>query len=630
MISHDRAQELISARMDAPLTPAEHHELQSHLASCHACRAFVFQIDDMARGLHGMPQLPPSPAVSRAVRASISSEAGSWGWLQHMLQALSSPGMAVASSMALILALGGALFVALNAPGPNGGTERAAQPEGTIAAVAVAPLPTEVPTTAAAIEPTAVPTEPPAPEPTATRGPGRTIAPAPTREAEETPTPRPTATRAPIVEAAQDQPASLTDSPAIEPVDQAPVYEEPAAEEPILAMASDEASGAAELAQEAITEEPIVEEQLAGEPVVVDEAPVQEIAEPAPDAMASEPVVAEEPAKDAKTASANESSEPEATRPIGPVPIEAIAALEGAGNAPDISLPPAPLDPMLPNQDFLPVTPTPVPDWEGTPTPESPPLDESQAPQLAEDPSADLGLAGLAPETIEVAEAPVVNETESEKSRRGKREKSDESGRSHENQQSAYVEAPFGWSSDDIDWQGTLAEPAELYQTTEYPDATAGTTGTATEPVSDPAAVEGAVSEEPVREIDPATGMEIDPATGYLIDPTTGYLLDRVNGRIIDPRTSYEVHPMTGLLIDPATGALLDPNTLAVVVPPGFGSDEPGYVPGSPDMRGQIETVVDDTYNNASIKLEPPTDGPVQPIGEIIVPTESGEALEIS
>ena len=33
MISHDRAFELISARMDAPLTPAEHHELQVHLAT---------------------------------------------------------------------------------------------------------------------------------------------------------------------------------------------------------------------------------------------------------------------------------------------------------------------------------------------------------------------------------------------------------------------------------------------------------------------------------------------------------------------------------------------------------------------------------------------------------------------
>ena len=145
MISHDRAQELISSRMDTPLAPAEHHELQAHLASCPTCRAFVIQIDDMARGLNDMTRLAPSPAVSRAVMTSISGETGGWGWLRHALQALSSPGMAVASAMALVVALTGALLVALNAPGNGPGPERAAQPEGTIAAVAVAPLPTEEP-----------------------------------------------------------------------------------------------------------------------------------------------------------------------------------------------------------------------------------------------------------------------------------------------------------------------------------------------------------------------------------------------------------------------------------------------------------------------------------------------------
>jgi hypothetical protein len=46
-------------------------------------------------------------------------------------------------------------------------------------------------------------------------------------------------------------------------------------------------------------------------------------------------------------------------------------------------------------------------------------------------------------------------------------------------------------------------------------------------------------------------------------------------------------------------------------------------------MHGEIEAVVDDTYNNSTYRIEPPTDGPVQPIEEIIVPTESGDALEI-
>jgi hypothetical protein len=40
--------------------------------------------------------------------------------------------------------------------------------------------------------------------------------------------------------------------------------------------------------------------------------------------------------------------------------------------------------------------------------------------------------------------------------------------------------------------------------------------------------------------------------------------------------------------------------------------------------------VVDDTYDNATYKVEPPTDGPVQPIDEIEVPTTAGDAIEMS
>jgi hypothetical protein len=87
---------------------------------------------------------------------------------------------------------------------------------------------------------------------------------------------------------------------------------------------------------------------------------------------------------------------------------------------------------------------------------------------------------------------------------------------------------------------------------------------------------------------------------------------------------------MTGLLIEPTTGAQLDPVTLAVVIPAGFGTETPDYNPGSGEMRGTIETVVDDTYDNATYKVEPPTDGPVQPIDEIEVPTTAGEAIEMS
>ena len=65
--------------------------------------------------------------------------------------------MAVASGLALVVALAGALIIALNAPGRGG--NQATEPESTIAAVAIAPLPTEAPTEIPTAEP----------EPTATR-----------------------------------------------------------------------------------------------------------------------------------------------------------------------------------------------------------------------------------------------------------------------------------------------------------------------------------------------------------------------------------------------------------------------------------------------------------------------------
>src|SRR5918992_111664 len=206
MNSHERAQELISARMDASLTSAEHRELQRHLATCDSCRDFVAQADDLARGLQVLPRLAPSPAVSRAVMAAVRADAPGWGWLRRSLQALSSPGMAVASGLALVVVFAGTLIIALNSPGSDG--NQATEPESTIAAVAIAPLPTEAPTTIPTTEP----------EPTATRAPLRTVAPAPTKEAARTPTIRPTATRVAIV--------AVTE-PTEEPIIQPAVIEEP-------------------------------------------------------------------------------------------------------------------------------------------------------------------------------------------------------------------------------------------------------------------------------------------------------------------------------------------------------------------------------------------------------------------
>lgn len=675
MISHDRAQELISARMDAPLTPAEHRELQGHLASCTSCRAFVTQADEIARGMHAMPRLAPSPAVSRAVMSAVYAEQSGWAWLRNGLQALSSPGMAVASTMALVFALTAAILVAIF--GQGGGrfpvTGQGTSPEVTVSAVAQAPLPTEIPPTA-----TVAPTQKPAelavaptqpPQPTSTPPPARTI----DRSSAKTPAPTqapPTPTVAPVQNDAVPVNQPANESPSIVPVDNVPV-DATTDDGAMLAMADQapvEETAPVDLAQEAADQAPVEQAQIEQpevEQVDVAAAPEEQAPAETADTSAEAVDTADSGEADRKGGKKDggEQAPAEAevypTRQVGPVPIEAIAALEGAGgNVPDISLPPAPQNPMLPDQSFLPITPTPVTD--GTPTPEESNPDEASSPQLAEDTTDDDGLAAAympdLPLTEDGSDDWTIETDERDKS--GKKDKDRKNGDSYENQQTAYVEEPMTWSGDEVSGQvivpavsqeqdAALYEaPAEVTQTVEEPSVTIAQE---TEyPVEDPALVDDSAvapemtsdgsqtaaaegeGEQVERQIDPATGMEIDPATGYLIDPTTGYLLDRVNGRIIDPRTSLEVHPMTGLLIDPATGALLDPNTLAVVVPPGFGDDSPEYIPGSDEMRGQIETVVDDNYNNASIRMEPPTDGPVQPVGEIVVPTTSGDAVEIS
>ncbi len=603
MISHDRAQELISARMDAPLTAVEHRELNAHLAACDACRLFVTSAGDLARELHVMPRLAPSPAVSRAVMTAISTENTGWGWLRTSLQTLSSPGMAVASGLALVVALAGAMFIAMNAPGSGDGDGIAAIPEATLAAVADWPAPTEVPT------------ETPAPEPTATQIPQRTISEPPTERPVETPTPRPTQTRVPITARAEP-----TETPAIEPAgNEQPPIQPVVGDDPTLAMAPEAevapVDSSADLAQAA---EPV---QTGEELSQADAAP-----EAAPESETAPEAAPENPDDDngrrdggrgnggEQAAPEEAAAEPVATEAV-PVPDEAIAAMESAGESSTVSLPPAPILPMPPEQAFLPITPTPI--TESTPSPES--ETQADAPQLAEIPNDDLGVTALVPEPpsedVIVSEPDVTVVEEDQIREKEKKDQSSRDGKSHENQQRAYDDYAMGWSMAPIE----LGQSAALFQTT----GEAVATNTPTE--------SGAVATtpEPAPQIDPATGLAIDPATGLLIDPTTGYLLDLVNGLVYHPGTGFQVHPITGLLIDPATGAQLDPVTLAVVIPAGFGTDSPNYSPGDPAMRGQIETTVDDTYDDATYKVIPATDGPVQPVGEIIVPTESGEAIEV-
>ena len=252
--------------------------------------------------------------------------------------------MAVASGLALVVALAGALIIALNAPGRE--RQSRAEPESTIAAVAVAPLPTEAPTEIPTTEP----------EPTATRAPLRTVAPAPTKEAARTPTPRPTATRVAIVAAAEP-----TAAPVIEPaIIEEPIIE-PVAEDPALAMAEEPVDTGAWPSLLRPPSRPPSDEGASA----ADAAPAIDDGEHGPTSGRKD--------------SADEACRGAARRHEA-IPDEAIAALESAGATTDIYLPPAAPLPMPPSQAFLPITPTPVSD--GTPTPE--PETQAEAPQLAD------------------------------------------------------------------------------------------------------------------------------------------------------------------------------------------------------------------------------------------------------
>ncbi|HEU5432066.1 MAG TPA: zf-HC2 domain-containing protein, partial [Thermomicrobiales bacterium] len=177
MISHERAQRLLSARLDELLPPADHRALQDHLATCPECRLFARQAETLMQDLRGLPFLPPSPAVSRTVMAEIRGGAGGFSPLAWLGGLRFSPGPAVAvvSSFVLIAALAYTVSFALKPPGQR------PDPAATAAAVALAPKTTPPP------QPIVAPTEAPLP-PVQQLVPTAAAAVAPTRPAEAAPT----------------------------------------------------------------------------------------------------------------------------------------------------------------------------------------------------------------------------------------------------------------------------------------------------------------------------------------------------------------------------------------------------------------------------------------------------------
>lgn len=70
----DRALELLSARLDEPLTDQEERELEEHLAGCPDCRALAEQLDQLRAGFADLEELKAPEGFAEGVMARIGRE----------------------------------------------------------------------------------------------------------------------------------------------------------------------------------------------------------------------------------------------------------------------------------------------------------------------------------------------------------------------------------------------------------------------------------------------------------------------------------------------------------------------------------------------------------------------------
>lgn len=66
--------ELLSARLDGELTPAEERELEAHLAVCPACRALEEQLAELRKGFDGLEEVPAPEGFARGVMDRIRAQ----------------------------------------------------------------------------------------------------------------------------------------------------------------------------------------------------------------------------------------------------------------------------------------------------------------------------------------------------------------------------------------------------------------------------------------------------------------------------------------------------------------------------------------------------------------------------
>ena len=172
MINHAEAQSLISARLDEPLDPIVARELDAHLATCPQCRAFASQTAAMSRALQGLPYLPASPKVRRAVLDATQKPVTPMTRLQGFFAPV--PGSALSTVAAVVVVGILSLFVITRLLGNHDGGDQqtallAPSVETTRQSDIAQDLPTAtepmtapaLPTDTVAVEPSLAATEPP-------------------------------------------------------------------------------------------------------------------------------------------------------------------------------------------------------------------------------------------------------------------------------------------------------------------------------------------------------------------------------------------------------------------------------------------------------------------------------------
>lgn len=291
MITHQEAEILISARQDEPLDPMVERELQAHLATCDACRAFAISTEKLTAGIKSMPGIPMSPQVRREVMEQVhrgrNPLAGLFSGAAGSLQ--TGPVLA-AASLLVVVALVGWLALdrfVFDGSGGNDNDQLAAVPTEQVEQELIS-SPTSVPPTEPATEePTDEPASTDEPVPTATNEPEPTA----TNELAPTDEPEPTVTNEPEPTATNEPEPTATSEP--DGTDEGPTD--------LTTLSSD----ADKTPEPTATSEPT--------------------SEPEPTAT-SEPTSEPEP-----TATSEPTSEPEPTATVAPTQTPAIEPIEALG-----------------------------------------------------------------------------------------------------------------------------------------------------------------------------------------------------------------------------------------------------------------------------------------------------------